>query len=206
MFFDTALEYENQFGKSLQSEIDAGTIKEIQNERAFYLLQKLKDGCYKGVSFTWDPTLPTSGISLLENYQGLWKVLANMSAQIYKNLGRGEGNFLTIGSEFKAIIDTLPADVFKPTGGVIGRGPIKLGVLLGRYKVFYNPAYDADEFYMGFKGTDWWEAPMYVGSYLPLMASQFMMFPDMHGEQGFISMEATKYLFPQHVIKGTITA
>jgi hypothetical protein len=219
MMFDVSLDatydYENQFGRNLNAELESSIIREIQNELGFYVLARLKEGAtgHGNSTFTFDADRMAPSTTLApaqseyEHSQVLFKMLEKMSDKLYLNLGRGKGNFIVAGSDFTTYCSFLSGngDVFKPVPVSTVRGPHKLGKLLGKYDVYYNPAYTAGEFYMGYKGSDWWEAPYFIGSYLPMMASKFMMFPDMHGEQGFVSMEAHKYLFPQHVVKGTIT-
>jgi hypothetical protein len=144
---------------------------------------------------------------LSDHAQFFAKHLSEQSTQLFNNLGRGRANYIVTGSDLFNFFESLPNTIWAPSGQNDGsaRGPFLAGTFMSKYKVYYNPAYPAAEYITGFKGKDWWEAPYYVGTYLPLMATKFMLFPDLHGEQGYISMDAHEYLFPKHVIKASVT-
>ena len=205
---DATFDFDNQYGRDLNSELESTIIQEMQNEMAYLVLDRMfNEGTGNNSStYTFDLTPPATGIDLVSHSQRLWKVLAEMSTKIFNNLGRGRGNKIVTGDRLIEHLSVMPDSVWKPTNtGDGAKGPYKAGRLLGKYDVFHNMAYGRDDFIMTYKGNDWWEAPFYTGVYLPLMSSKFMMFPDMHGEQGYISMEANKFIFPQHVVKGTVT-
>jgi hypothetical protein len=204
---DATYDYEQQFGRNLNSELQTAVVRHLQNEMAYYVFDKMYEQATgnQGTTYTFDLT-PSAGITANDHLQSLWRMLSKMSGKIYNNLGRGRGNIIVTGDRLIEELNALPETVWKPEPNTDSvRGPYKAGTLLKKYKVFHNPAMPENEFFMTFKGVDWWEAPYYVGIYLPMMSSKFMMFPDFHGEQGYISMEAHKYLFKLHVVKGSLT-
>ena len=208
MSLDATFDYQNQFGgRDLNAEMEDAVVKEIQNELSFTILSDMYVNCTGGTTgFDINVGTVPDGLSFMDYLQeSLFKPLSAASMALYKNLGRGKGNFIVAGANLIQICSMLPSSVWAPNASADERGPHFAGRLLGKYDVFHNPNYPDNAYIMGFKGRDWWEAPYYVGSYLPVMKSQFMMFPDMHGEEGFISMEARKFLFPSHVLRGTVT-
>lgn len=203
VMLDATYDFENQFGRSLNAEVEEASVREIQNELAYYILGTMHDGGWDTVAYTFDMT-PTSGISLADHFQNFTKFLSEMSMQCFKNLGRGKGNVVVSGGDLVEFLEAMPSTLWESAPQHDARGPYKVGRLLKKYDVYHNPATADDEFFLAYKGKDWWEAPYFLGSYLPLMATKFMLFPDLHGEQGYITMDAHKYLFPQHVIKGSV--
>lgn len=208
VMLDTTFDYESQFGRNLNAEMEAGVIQEIQNETAYEVLENMQTGAdgNQGETFTFDVT-PLSPITLTEHAQRYAKHLADQSTRLFKNYGRGRGNFIATGSDLFNFFESMPDNIWAPSGQNDGsaRGPYFAGTFMKKWKVYYNPAYTDNTYITGFKGKDWWESPYYIGSYLPLMATKFMMFPDLHGEQGYISMDAHDFSFPKHVINATVT-
>jgi hypothetical protein len=204
---DVSYDFESQFAKSLNSELESTVIQYLQNELAFRVLGEIYDGQTGngGDTFSFDTTA-TAGLSLTDHAQVLYKLLAEMSAKVRNNIGRGWGNKIICGDDLINFLKILPNDVWKRADKPKGDGPYFAGTLNGDYDIYYNPDYPADEFLMTYKGDSWWEAPYYIGSYLPLMNSQYLLYPDMHGEQGYIAMEAYSYEYPAMVVKGTLTS
>ncbi len=205
---DTTFDFENQFGRDFMADVQASIVREIQNEIAFDVLSRMYEGAdgNGGTSFTLNTANPTFGESLYDKAQENYKVLSAMSMQLYKNLGRGKGNQIVAGDDFIQYVEILGERVWKRNPGADERGPYYAGRLLDRYDVFHNPAMASDKFMMAYKGSQWHEAPFYLGSYLPVMASKYMLFPDMHGEQGYISMDAPHYMYPKHVAIGSVVS
>jgi len=204
---DTTYDFENQFGRDFMSEVQASIVREIQNEIAFDLLKRTYDGAdgNGGETFAISTANPTD-YSLFEKAQENFKVLSQMAMRLYKNLGRGKGNIIVCGADFIEYVEILGANVWARNAGADERGPYFAGRLLDRYDVYHNPGMDDAVFMMMYKGNEWYEAPFYLGTYLPVMASKYMLFPDMHGEQGFIAMDAPHYMYPKHVAKGTVAS
>lgn len=202
---DVSYDFENQFAKSLNSELEATVIQYLQNELAFRVLGEMYDGQTGNGATTYHfASVPTGDISVVEHAQLLYKMLAEMSSKVRNNIGRGWGNKIICGDNLINFLKILPNDIWKRAEKPKGDGPYFAGTLNGDYDVYYNPDYPAESFIMTYKGESWWEAPYYIGSYLPLMNSQYLLYPDMHGEQGYIAMEAYSFEYPSMVVKGTI--
>ena len=204
MMLDTTFDFESQFGQSLDAAMQQNVIQLLQNEMSFRVLGEMYDSADGGGSFSFDKT-PSAGLSKVDHAAGFAETLGEMSTQIRNNIGRGTGNKIITGDGFIEFVDMLGGDKWKPAPVPDGNGPYYAGKLFGKYDVYYNPDMSANTFMMTYRGNDWWSAPYYVGTYLPLMNSQFLVYPDMHGEQGFIAMDAYQYEFPKSVVKGTLT-
>lgn len=205
IMLDASYDFDQQFGRDMNAELQSTVTQALQNELAFLVLENMMDGATgnNGTTFSFNLT-PDPQLSLQDHLQTFYVFLEDMSMQIYKNLGRGMGNKIVSGNDLMKVLRTLPSTIWEPIPNSDIKGPYKAGVLLGKYSVFHNPAYEEDEFMMTYRGESWWEASYYLGTYLPMMQSKFMMFPDMHGEQGYLAMEAHRYMFPQHTVKGSV--
>lgn len=203
---DVSYDFESQFGSSLNAEMESTVIQFMQNEVAFRVLYEMFEGANGngGATYNFDPDDCPAGIALGDYAQVLFKKLGEMSAKVRTNVGRGWGNKIITGDNMLNFLRILPQDVFVRAEKPIGDGPYFAGTLNGDYDIYYNPDYEVADFIMTYKGTSWWEAPYYVGTYLPLMNSSFLMYPDMHGEQGYLAMDAYSYEYPTMVVKGTI--
>jgi hypothetical protein len=203
---DVSYDFETQFGQALNSQLETTVIQYLQNEFAFRILGEMYDGSTGngGTTFTFSTT-PSFGTTLQDHAQQLYKMLAEMSSKIRKNVGRGWGNKIVCGDNMLNFLKVLSADEFVRAPKPKGDGPYYAGNINGDYDVYYNPDIPATGFMMLYKGETWWDAAYYVGTYLPLMNSQFLLYPDMHGEQGYIAMDSFSYEYPQMVVKGTIS-
>jgi hypothetical protein len=101
-------------------------------------------------------------------------------------------------------LKVLPQTEFVRAERPSGDGPYFAGTLNSDFDVYFNPDLGDSDFFMTYKGQSWWEAPYYIGSYLPLMKSDYLLYPDMHGEQGYLGLEAYSLEYPNMVVKGTV--
>jgi hypothetical protein len=205
---DVSYDFEAQFAKALNTELEAAVIQFLQNELAFRVLGEMYDGATgnAGTSYSYDPASCPTGVSLQEYAQVLYKMLSAMSNKIRDNVGHGGGNKIIAGNNFINFMRILDPETFRRSEKPKGNGPYYAGNLNGDYDIYHNPDYAATAFLVTYKGEAWWEAPYYIGSYLPLMNSQFLLYPDMHGEQGYIGMEAYRYEYPLMAVQGTIAS
>ncbi len=203
---DVSYDFEAQFAQSLNSEMESTVVQFLQNEVSFRALGEMFDGATGngGATYNFDPDDCPAGTSLEEYAQVLYKLLATMSTKIRSNVGRGEGNRIICGSNLLNFLRVLGTDKFRRAPKPSGDGPYYAGNLNGDYEIYYNPDLAAADFFMTYKGDSWWQAAYYIGSYLPLMNSQYMLFPDMHGEQGYIGMDAFSLEYPNMIVTGTI--
>lgn len=205
MMLDVSYDYNKQFGSSLNAEMENAVVQFLQNEMSFRILGEMYDGAdgNQGSTYTFYAT-PPAGTTKEDNLQELYTLLAEMNEKIRTNIGRGWGVKVVCGNNLLAQLDILDGGRFQRGAVPASDGPYYAGKLNDKYDVYYNPDLPADKFFLTFKGTTWWEAPYYVGSYLPLMNSQFMLFPDMHAEQGYLALESYKLEYPKGIVVGTI--
>lgn len=205
IMLDTSYDYSKQFGASLNSEMETAVVQFLQNEMSFRILGEMFDGAdgNQGDTFVFYAT-PVAGITKEDNLQEFYSLLSEMNQKIRNNIGRGWGTKVVVGPDLLAQLDILDRTRFKRGTVPASDGPYYAGKLNDKYDIYYNPDLGDDEFFVTFKGTSWWEAPYYVGSYLPLMNSDYLLYPDFHAEQGYLALESYKLEYPKGIVKGTV--
>jgi hypothetical protein len=204
--YDLEYDYTKQFKGNILAQMQSAVVQMLSNETAGRILQEMRVGASGGVAadFTFDLT-PTGGLDLEQHSKALFKLLAKMAGQVRTNVGRGTGNKIVTGGMLEEYLKVLTPQVWKRAVKPPSDGPCYLGKLNGDYDVYLDPDMPRDEFFMTYKGPQWWEAAYYMGTYLPLMKSKFMMFSDFHSEAGYLSMEAYEYEYPNMVVPGKLT-
>lgn len=110
-----------------------------------------------GTPLTWSKTT-TPGISLVDHYESFNAKLVEGSNKIFDATRRVKSNFIVGGIELANIVEVMRN--FTPSG-IDAVGPHFIGTL-GNHKVFVNPDYPANEFVLGFKGANMFEARKYA--------------------------------------------
>ena len=164
-----------------------------------YILTRL----FRGAKGAQQPvTIPTTGTDLNIRVQQVLQTLNVVSQKVMDASGRIEGNTLVTGGNFKAWLESLPDTYFKPedSGKDTGfQGPRKIGKF-GRYTVFYDDKLPAAEGWMSYKGAEWFDAPYYLGVFMPITPTDAVNLRT-NIEQAFVSMEGHRYDKPTTVFK-----
>lgn len=164
-----------------------------------YILTRIYRGA-KGAQQTI--TIPTTGTDLSIRVQQVLVQLNTVSQLVMNASGRIEGNTLVVGGNFKAWLESLPDIYYKQedSGKDTGfQGPRKIGKI-GRFAVFYDDKLAADEGWMSYKGSEWYDAPYYLGIFMPITPTDAVNLRT-NIEQAFVSMEGHRYDKPTTVYK-----
>ena len=94
---------------------------------------------------------------------------------------------------------------FDGTGAKTGVGPHFLGTLGGKYKVYVVPQMAADDFVMGYKGTNFLETGYVYAPYMPILTTDLLMPADYRGQQGYATSYGTKMVNNKMYLRGRIT-
>jgi len=221
LIFETNLlasyDFDKQFGSSLNATMESAALQEMQNALAYQILDEMWAGALtaydvdnsKPTAFNIDfayTTGVTPFIPLAESFQAILLGLSRMSTAIRGVYGRGTGTYVVGGSNLEALLRVIPntywAAIKNPD---LRGGPYYAGRLVDTYDVYINYGYNPDDIVVGYKGKEWFDASYFVGSYLPIMAGEFMMFPDFKGQQGYFAVEALKNMFPHMCVRGLLT-
>lgn len=152
-----------------------------------------------GTSSTWNKNPEFKGMDVKAHEATLVNAINNASNTILDATKRYEGTFIICGKNAATYIESLNTNVTQvrdmfqriQTNGIVG-GPHMIGVLDGKFNVYIDPYYPADEMLIGAKGEMFIEAGYIYAPYLPLFASQLLVDSDFKAQRGFCTLYAKK--------------
>lgn len=171
---------------------------EIDTEIALDLAKKAA----AGATLTWSKTAPI-GVNAVDHYDSFNIKLTEGAMKIFGATQRVQPNFLICGLNVAAVIKNMRT--FDGTSATIGVGPHFIGTLNGTYKVYVVPQMDADEFVLGYKGTNFLETGYVYAPYMPILTTDLLMPADYRGQQGYATSYGLKMVNNKMYLKGRIT-
>lgn len=127
-----------------------------------------------------------------------------VATQIELASGRIEGNRIVCGKNLKSFLESLPATLFQPVAQPSGfSAPREIGTF-GTFKVYYDQMRADDEAFMTYRGTEWYDAAMYMGVFLPFTPTDITQI-NVTNRQAFASMESYLLHKPACVVPMKIT-
>ena len=112
--------------------------------------------------------------------QTLITAINQISAQIHKSTLRGGANWIVVSSEISAIMDDLEyfhVSNAAPEQDQYNMGIERVGTLAGRYQVYRDPYFPANQVLMGHKGTSLLDTGYIYAPYVPLQLTPTMYNP-----------------------------
>ena len=112
--------------------------------------------------------------------QTLITAINQNSAQIHKSTLRGGANWIVVSSEISAIFDDLEyfhVSNAAPEQDQYNMGIERVGTLAGRYQVYRDPYFPANQVLMGHKGTSLLDTGYIYAPYVPLQLTPTMYNP-----------------------------
>jgi hypothetical protein len=112
--------------------------------------------------------------------QTLITAINQISAQIHKSTLRGGANWIVVSSEISAIFDDLEyfhVSNAAPEQDQYNMGIERVGTLAGRYQVFRDPYFPANQVLLGHKGTSLLDTGYIYAPYVPLQLTPTMYNP-----------------------------
>ena len=112
--------------------------------------------------------------------QTLITAINQISAQIHKSTLRGGANWIVVSSEISAIFDDLEyfhVSNAAPEQDQYNMGIERVGTLSGRYQVYRDPYFPANQVLMGHKGTSLLDTGYIYAPYVPLQLTPTMYNP-----------------------------
>jgi hypothetical protein len=112
--------------------------------------------------------------------QTLITAINQISAQIHKSTLRGGANWIVVSSEVSAIFDDLEyfhVSNAAPEQDQYNMGIERVGTLAGRYQVYRDPYFPANQVLMGHKGTSLLDTGYIYAPYVPLQLTPTMYNP-----------------------------
>jgi hypothetical protein len=112
--------------------------------------------------------------------QTLMTAINQISAQIHKSTLRGGANWIVVSSEISAIFDDLEyfhVSNAAPEQDQYNMGIERVGTLGGRYQVYRDPYFPANQVLLGHKGTSLLDTGYVYAPYVPLQLTPTMYNP-----------------------------
>jgi hypothetical protein len=109
--------------------------------------------------------------SLVDHYESFLITLNEGKNRIMKATRKKKGNFLICGNEVATVLESCRT--FKASN-IEADGPHYIGEVAG-LKCYYTPNYDDNEFVIGYKGSNMFEAGAFYCPYMPLSSTSVIM-------------------------------
>lgn len=200
--FDAAYDLKKQYGQEINDVISVQAAGEIAHEIDTEIVMDLARKAAAGALLTWSKTAPV-GVNIVDHYDSFWVRLTEGSKIIFGATQRVQPNFIVCGLNVGAVIECMRN--FDGTGAKVGVGPHFIGTLGGKYKVYVVPQMDADDFVMGYKGTNFLETGYVYAPYMPILTTDLLMPADYRGQQGYATSYGLKMVNNKMYLRGRIT-
>lgn len=191
----------SQFGQDIREDNTKRVLNLLYQYQVRYILDELYDyAAGTAVKVNGTTITPTTNISLtVQNNYSLEVQVANVMKQlkvvgnaIEIASGRMEGNRIVCGQNFKAWLESLPSTYFTPKKEDSAfSGPREIGTF-GTYTVYYDPYRGADEGFMTYRGSEFYDAAYYLGEYMPIVPTDAIAL-GVTVRSSFVSMEAYRF-------------
>lgn len=199
--FDAAYDLKKQYGEEVSSLMAVQAAGEIAYEIDTEIVMDLYNQAGAGADLVWSKTAP-HGVSLVDHYDSFWAKLVEGDAAIFGATQRFSPNFICCGINVLAVMQVMRN--FSGDGAGNGVGPHFAGTLGGKYKVYVVPAMGANDFVMGYKGTNFLETGYVYAPYMPVLSTDLLTLANMTGQQGYATSYGKKMVNNKLYIKGHI--
>lgn len=202
--FDAAYELQKEYGQDLNALLAGQAAAEIAHEIDMEIMDDLHAGAFTSANqapIVWDAQVPY-GVSQAQHFETLKTAFNLASNRIFSNTRRAVGNFIIAGVNVCTVLESTPS--FSPAALGNNIGPYFLGTW-GGYKIYKNPFYDGNQFLVGYKGNNLFEAGYCYAPYMPVATTQMLMLADFQGQQGWATSYAKKMLNNYMYVPGYIT-
>jgi len=171
---DAEAELTALLSEQVAAEIDREILRDLRKGAAWNLRWDY-NGWKRGTS-----TNPLTQYTQKDWNQTLITAINQLSAQIHKSTLRGGANWIVVSSEVSAIFDDLEyfhVSNASPEQDQYNMGIERVGTLAGRYQVFRDPYFPANQVLIGHKGTSLLDTGYIYAPYVPLQLTPTMYNP-----------------------------
>ena len=199
--FDAQYELQKEYGQDIETLLATQVTGELAHEIDSELTLGLLNFANAGTPLTWSKTI-TPGISLVDHYDSFNAKLVEGGNSIFEATRKVKANFMICGLGVANVVEVMRNFT---ASGQTAAGPHFLGTL-GTLKVFVNPDYPADEFVLGYKGSNMFDAGAFYCPYMPVSSTDLIMDANFRGQRGWATMYGKKFLNGSMYIRGRVTA
>lgn len=202
--FDAAYDLQMSQGLDIDDALFEATTRELAHEIDAEILLDLyrQAGLQSSWNSTYNPT--THHFSEVQHRESFLMEINSAANQIFQSTRRAVGNFVIVGKNAADLIESVGEPRYKPVTDSITTGPHLAGVLDGRIKVYKNPFYAEDEYLVGYKGEQLFEAGYIYAPYLPIVTTDILMLDDFVGRRGYATSYAKRMNNNKLYVKGKI--
>jgi hypothetical protein len=171
---DAEAELTALLSEQVAAEIDREILRDLRKGAAWNLRWDY-NGWKRGTSSN-----PLTQYTQKDWNQTLITAINQLSAQIHKSTLRGGANWIVVSSEVSAIFDDLEyfhVSNASPEQDQYNMGIERVGTLAGRYQVFRDPYFPANQVLIGHKGTSLLDTGYIYAPYVPLQLTPTMYNP-----------------------------
>ena len=168
---DAEAELTALLSEQVAAEIDREILRDLRKGAAWNLRWD-----YNG----WRRISNTTSYTQKDWNQTLITAINQLSAQIHKSTLRGGANWIVVSSEVSAIFDDLEyfhVSNASPEQDQYNMGIERVGTLAGRYQVYRDPYFPANQVLIGHKGTSLLDTGYIYAPYVPLQLTPTMYNP-----------------------------
>ena len=168
---DAEAELTALLSEQVAAEIDREILRDLRKGAAWNLRWD-----YNG----WRRIASTTSYTQKDWNQTLITAINQLSAQIHKSTLRGGANWIVVSSEVSAIFDDLEyfhVSNASPEQDQYNMGIERVGTLAGRYQVYRDPYFPANQVLVGHKGTSLLDTGYIYAPYVPLQLTPTMYNP-----------------------------
>jgi len=168
---DAEAELTALLSEQVAAEIDREILRDLRKGAAWNLRWD-----YNG----WRRLSNTTSYTQKDWNQTLITAINQLSAQIHKSTLRGGANWIVVSSEVSAIFDDLEyfhVSNASPDQDQYNMGIERVGTLSGRYQVYRDPYFPANQVLIGHKGTSLLDTGYIYAPYVPLQLTPTMYNP-----------------------------
>jgi hypothetical protein len=168
---DAEAELTALLSEQVAAEIDREILRDLRKGAAWNLRWD-----YNG----WRRISQTTSYTQKDWNQTLITAINQLSAQIHKSTLRGGANWIVVSSEVSAIFDDLEyfhVSNASPEQDQYNMGIERVGTLAGRYQVYRDPYFPANQVLLGHKGTSLLDTGYIYAPYVPLQLTPTMYNP-----------------------------
>jgi len=168
-----------------EAELTALLSEQVAAEIDREILRDLRKGAAWNLRWDYNGWKRISSTSFAPYTQKDWNqtlitAINQISAQIHKSTLRGGANWIVVSSEVSAIFDDLEyfhVSNAAPEQDQYNMGIERVGTLAGRYQVYRDPYFPANQVLLGHKGTSLLDTGYVYAPYVPLQLTPTMYNP-----------------------------
>lgn len=197
-----AYRLDKEFGVSMPLVFEQQVANEMNKEQERLVFSDMFNNAQGGAAVVWSST-PRPGVSDKDHIDSLPIAVNLAAAKIYQATGGNLGaSFILAGSNAGAYFAKTTG--FNAENMPLNGGSFYLGKM-GNLDVFQVPSLAPNDFLIGAKGNEYYNAGYVVGDYMPITFTAPVSLADLSTQQGWLSIYANKIVNAKLYIRGRIT-